>query len=177
MIVFHAVPIVEKLTSLMQTGQLPYKNVYSFTLNGYLQQGRYLMRLHPDSNWIPSECMMNIRDSEFDQYYWRQLEQNVQSVYDLMEFLSLEFEQGPMCIICISISQSEASMAIAESLIQFLDHKYGLECSLIVNPEDVYDTDMYEYHPMARNGISVLSEQVYWWERDKKLNGNGVIER
>lgn len=177
MIVFHSFPIVEKLTSLMQTGQLSYKSIYCFTLNGYLQQGRYLMRLHPDTNYIPSECMMNMRDSGFDAYYWKQLEESLPSVYDLMEVLSIEFEQGPTCIICISISQNEAVMAHTESFIRFLNHKYGLECSLMINPEDVYDPDMYEYHPMSRNGIHILSQQVYWWEHEKKLGGDGRIER
>ena len=47
----------------------------------------------------------------------------------------------------------------------------------MINPEDVYDLDMYEYHPMSRNGIHILSQQVYWWEHEKKLGGDGRIER
>ena len=95
-----------------------------------------LQWLLPYNMGIPQEVIEGDCDSDtFDYWYWRMIEQKPNSFLDLMRIMIPVFND-PTLVVQIGIDESSYRNSIRESLIKYIQRRYGVVSYIVTTPED-----------------------------------------
>ena len=159
MIVFHTIPIVDQLMYMMQNGSIPNKRLILFTLFGDYQQGD-ILRIVPKEDYIPRDYLLNISENNFDYYFWKQIESDVESFVEKMKIIKPEMEDGMNNLILIQTQESPYRTGVTESFIGYLKAFYGILPRFVTSFEDLYDPEFWSYSGFSYSGICKATNEM-----------------
>ena len=90
MILFHTLPLAEYLNQLMTNGFILPMNLIQYTLFGMQQFGEVL-HISPDDAYIPTEYIINDTESNFDYYFWKQIQEDPKCMMEKLKILQKVF--------------------------------------------------------------------------------------
>lgn len=159
MILFHTLPLAEYLNQLMANGFILPMNLIQYTLFGMQQFGEVL-HISPDDAYIPTEYIINDTESNFDYYFWKQIQEDPKCMMEKLKILEPEYLDGARTIILVQIDFSnQFKISITESLIGYLKTFYGVDPKLIMSYEDIQE-DTFHYSGFSPEGLYRLTKEL-----------------
>ena len=163
MIIFHTIPIYDQIIYMTSTGQIPLKRIELFTLFGMKQQG-VILNLYPKEEYISREYILEESESNFDYYFWKQIESDPQSFAEKMKLIKPEMEDGYNTLLLVQTEDTPYRMAITESIIGYLKMFYGIMPRLVTSFEDLYDPSFMDYNGFSYSGICKATNEMLMLE-------------
>lgn len=159
MILFHTLPLGEYLNQLMMNGFIQPMNIVQYTLFGMQQLGE-MIQIYPDESYIPTEYIINDTESNFDYYFWKQIQEDPKCMMEKLKILEPEYIDGARTIILIQTDfSSQFKTSITESLIGYLKTFYGVDPKIIMNYEDIQE-NTFHYSGFSSEGLYRLSKEL-----------------
>lgn len=163
MIWFHTIPIVNELKAMMDNGQIENLSIIPFTLFGMYQPGD-IISIFPKSEFIAPEYVREYTESNFDYFYWKQLEEDSSCFAEKMKILKPEYENGKNTIIAVQTVYDSIRATITESFIGYLKTFYGVQPRLITCLEDLYDPCLFDYTGFSMEGLIRITNEIVKYE-------------